>query len=80
MLQVLTVSLQKSLITEGGIKPRECLLRLYVTNKWEAGKVPQDFKHVLIVHIYERKSDRASCNNRRGISLVIYCWKNTWPH
>ncbi|BHF62768.1 hypothetical protein SprV_0200575400 [Sparganum proliferum] len=37
---------------------------------WRQGNVPQDFKDVALVHLYERKGDRQICDNNRGISLL----------
>ena len=42
---------------------------------WEYGEVPHDFKDALIIHIYKRKGDRASCDNHRGISLLSVAGK-----
>ena len=41
----------------------------------ENGEVPRDFKDALIIHIYKRKGDRASCDYHRGISLLSVAGK-----
>jgi hypothetical protein len=37
---------------------------------WDTESVPQDFKDASIVHIFKRTSDRACCDDHRGISLL----------
>ena len=40
----------------------------------------QEFRDVNIVHLCKRKGNRSSCDNRRGVSLLLcdYCRKYTW--
>jgi len=42
---------------------------------WIAGEVPQQFKDASIVHIHKQKSNRQSCDNHRGISLLSIAGK-----
>ena len=42
---------------------------------WEAGQVLQDFKDASMVHIYQTKGDKTSCDNHRGISLLCIAGK-----
>ena len=37
---------------------------------WETGDVPRDLKDANIVHVYKKKDEKATCDNRRGISLL----------
>ena len=37
---------------------------------WERGDVPRDLKDANNVHVYKKKDEKATCDNRRGISLL----------
>ena len=38
---------------------------------WSDETVPQEFRNANVIHLYKRKGDRASCDNHRGISLLV---------
>ncbi|KAI8501811.1 hypothetical protein Bbelb_202230 [Branchiostoma belcheri] len=42
---------------------------------WEKEEIPQEFKDASIVHLYKRKGNRQSCDNHRGISLLVIAGK-----
>ena len=42
---------------------------------WESETLPQEFKDATIVHIYKRKGNKRSCDNHRGISLLLIAGK-----
>ena len=42
---------------------------------WEQESVPQEFKDASIIHLYEKKGNRQSCDNHRGISLLSIAGK-----
>ena len=42
---------------------------------WKDGVMPQDFKDASIVHLYNTKGNRQSCDNHRGISLLSIAGK-----
>ena len=42
---------------------------------WHQGAIPQEFKDASIVHLYKRKGNRQSCDNHRGISLLVIAGK-----
>ena len=42
---------------------------------WDNETLPQEFKDATIVHIYKRKGNKRSCDNRRGISLLAIASK-----
>ena len=42
---------------------------------WRQEAIPQEFKDASIVHLYKRKGNRQSCDNHRGISLLVIAGK-----
>ena len=58
----------------GGTKLVKKMLGLF-TQIWQQGTVPQDFKDVLIHHLYKNKGNRKICDNHRGISLLSIAGK-----
>jgi len=56
------------LIKAGG---RTIFLEIHklITSIWKKEKLPEEWKELIIVHIY-KKGDKTNCNNYRGISLL----------
>ena len=46
---------------------------------WDNETLPQEFKDATIVHIYKRKGNKRSCDNHRGISLLVIAGKILAP-
>ena len=42
---------------------------------WDYETLPQDFKDATIVHTYNRKGNKRSCDNHRGISFLAIAGK-----
>ena len=42
---------------------------------WQQEAIPQELKDASIVHLYKRKGNRWSCDNHRGISLLVIAGK-----
>ena len=42
---------------------------------WQQEAIPQELKDASIVHLYKRKGNRRSCDNHRGISLLVIAGK-----
>lgn len=42
---------------------------------WQQEVTPQELKDASIVHLYKRKGNRQSCDNHRGISLLVIAGK-----
>ena len=42
---------------------------------WLQEAIPQEFKDASIIHLYKRKGNRQSCDNHRGISLLVIAGK-----
>ena len=43
----------------------------------EGGHPTQEVEDAAIIHLYKRKGNSQVCDNHRGISLFISCWKDT---
>ena len=42
---------------------------------WERGDVPKDLKNANIIHLYQNKGEKATCDNLRGVSLLSIAGK-----
>ena len=62
-------SIPAEIFKQGGMALVEKLHHLFELI-WDQGKVPQDLKDALIIHLYKRKGNRQACDNHRGISLL----------
>ncbi|XP_072167310.1 uncharacterized protein [Diadema setosum] len=68
------VGIPSEIFNEGGEAIAIKLTEL-IQQFWKEGSMPQDFKEANIVHLYKNKGDRASCENRRDISLLSIAGK-----
>ena len=62
-------SIPAELFREGVFHFQKQLYQL-ITKLWQQEKVSSDFRDAFIVNIYKKKSDKAICENYRGISLL----------
>ena len=67
-------SIPAEIYKTGGMKLKEKITELFC-RLWTKQSLPQDYKDALIVHLYKRKGNRQSCDNHRGISLLLIAGK-----
>ena len=71
------ISIELFKITLNGDPPLRRRLLDIVICIWRGGKVPQQWKGVIIMVLHKTK-DRTECGNYRGISLVAHVGKIRW--
>ncbi|KAJ1151307.1 hypothetical protein NDU88_004090 [Pleurodeles waltl] len=63
-------SIPAKIYKSGGPVLLQKLTELFQT-MWQQEVIAQQFKHVSIIHLYKRKENSQSCDNHRGISLLV---------